>query len=182
MLSSMRRRRMWSNWISDKRWKRTWWAWPETWRSCERSWRMQRSDNASILEVLQANECQMHCNFAWSEKVQMVLRVRDWIEVGHVCIFIVARMVAWLISGVEWDPLNCLLACMHAAGTGSYNGIFPTSDLSYNALQQQVFGTDNYGLHSQVPRLLSFALLLFLFFFPLLPFTARVHSRFLLLP
>jgi hypothetical protein len=31
----------------------------------------------------------------------------------------------------------------------SYNGMFPSADLSYNSLQQQVFG-DNYGLHSQV--------------------------------
>ncbi|KAG0555964.1 hypothetical protein KC19_11G015800 [Ceratodon purpureus] len=36
-------------------------------------------------------------------------------------------------------------------GAGAaYNGIFPSSDLSYNSLQQQVFG-DNYGLHSQIP-------------------------------
>jgi predicted RNase H-like nuclease (RuvC/YqgF family) len=39
---------------------------------------------------------------------------------------------------------------LNPGGAGSYNGIFPSSDLSYNALQQQVFG-DNYGLHSQIP-------------------------------
>jgi hypothetical protein len=37
---------------------------------------------------------------------------------------------------------------MDPSGVG-YNRMFPSADLSYNSLQQQVFG-DNYGLHSQV--------------------------------
>lgn len=52
--------------------------------------------------------------------------------------------------------------CFNWSGVGSYNGVFPTPDVSYSSLQQQVFG-DGYGMHSQVrfpPRSLSMALVL----------------------